>query len=326
MKRILFFLIGVNLLISSCDNMETVIDLDVPSHEPVLVLNGLLEVDSNVKVMVSYSTGAFSDHLPYCLSDANVLLFEDNGQPMPLFVDTNNIMNLYVDGEINNNVPVYYYTNNYQPSLSKSYRIEVSHPNFNNDISAETQMPNDIYMNDQDLEIDSISNPGRISIDFSFDDDPSSENYYRIKIFSSCGKELDDWYEEKEYDVGYQNMYILSNDPSFPPSGEGAIFSGYTFQGDEVVFSDNLFNGQTKFISLDIEAKYEFTEYFNCDQIILEFSIFNHDCYRYYNSLGDHSEKGELGIFGGEIIPVYSNVENGLGVLISTNTKKITIK
>ena len=209
MKRILFFLIGVNLLLSSCDNMETVIDLDVPSHEPVLVLNGLLEVDSNVKVMVSYSTGAFSNHLPYCLSDANVLLFEDNGQPIPLFVDTNNIMNLYVDDEINNNVPVYYYTNNYQPLLSKSYRIEVSHPNFNNDISAETQMPNDIYMNDQDLEIDSISNPGRISIDFSFDDDPSSENYYRIKIFSSCGKELDDWYEEKEYDVGYQNMYIL---------------------------------------------------------------------------------------------------------------------
>ena len=39
-------------------------------------------------------------------------------------------MNLYVDDEINNNVPVYYYTNNYQPLLSKSYRIEVSHPNF----------------------------------------------------------------------------------------------------------------------------------------------------------------------------------------------------
>ena len=59
---------------------------------------------------------------------------------------------------------------------------------------------------------------------------------------------------------------------------------------------------------------------------IIEFSTFSDDTYSYYNSLGDHSEKGELGIFGGEAIPVYSNVENGLGVLISTNAQQIYLK
>ncbi|SVC61581.1 uncharacterized protein METZ01_LOCUS314435, partial [marine metagenome] len=45
-----------------------------------------------------------------------------------------------------------------------------------------------------------------------------------------------------------------------------------------------------------------------------------------YNSLGNHSEKGELGLFGGEVIPVYSNVENGLGVLISINAQQVYLK
>ena len=59
---------------------------------------------------------------------------------------------------------------------------------------------------------------------------------------------------------------------------------------------------------------------------IIEFSTFSDDTYSYYNSLGDHSEKGELGIFGGEVIPVYSNVENGLGVLISINAQQVYLK
>ena len=50
------------------------------------------------------------------------------------------------------------------------------------------------------------------------------------------------------------------------------------------------------------------------------------DTYSYYNSLGDHADKGELGLFGGEVIPVYTNVENGLGVLISTNAQQIYIR
>ena len=56
------------------------------------------------------------------------------------------------------------------------------------------------------------------------------------------------------------------------------------------------------------------------------FSNFSDDTYSYYNSLGDHADKGELGLFGGEVIPVYTNVENGLGVLISTNAQQIYIR
>ena len=116
---------------------------------------------------------------------------------------------------------------------------------------------------------------------------------------------------------------MMSNDPSFP-GNIFDIFDGYTFVGHQVVFSDALFNGQQKTINIDIEDdKNEFNQ---CDTVIIEFSTFSDDTYSYYNSLQEHRDKGIASIFGGEVIPVYSNVQNGLGVFISNNAQKIILK
>ena len=114
---------------------------------------------------------------------------------------------------------------------------------------------------------------------------------------------------------------MMSNDPSFP----GEIpFEGYTFIGNKVIFTDALFDGKEKNISIDVESKgYRYSD---CDTVNIQFSTFSDDTYTYYNSLGDHVDKGEIGIFGGEVIPVFSNVENGLGVLISVNAQNIQLK
>ena len=58
--------------------METVIDLDIPPHEPVLVLNGLLDTDTNARVVISHSVGAFSNAVPSFINDANVLLYKND--------------------------------------------------------------------------------------------------------------------------------------------------------------------------------------------------------------------------------------------------------
>ena len=36
----------------------------------------------------------------------------------------------------------------------------------------------------------------------------------------------------------------------------------------------------------------------DCDTVLLEFSNFYKETYSYYNSLGSHIDKGELGVFG----------------------------
>ena len=114
---------------------------------------------------------------------------------------------------------------------------------------------------------------------------------------------------------------MMSNDPSFPG---GIPWEGYTFVGNQVIFTDDLFDGQQKNISIDVDPVG--FRYSDCDTVTIQFSTFSNDTYSYYNSLGDHRDKGELGIFGGEVIPVFSNVENGLGILISVNAQNIQLK
>ena len=293
--------------------METVIDLDIPPHEPVLVLNGLLDTDTNAQVVISQSVGAFSNTIPLSINNANVLLYKNDQFIDYLLPDLTNLVYVnYYDNDTADSLAMYYYKSDYIPEKNTNYRIEVGHSDYTS-ISAETFIPNDISV--YNINVDTISLEDKIGLTFSFDDNANQENYYRLKVFSSCIKE----YDGNEW--GYRgDAYMMSNDPSFPSN---IPWQGYTFSGHRVVFNDALFNGQQKTITLDIQSD---LKYAYCDTIIIEFSTFSDDTYSYYNSLGDHSEKGELNIFGGEVIPVYTNVENGLGVLISTNSQQIYLK
>jgi len=298
--------------------METVIDLDIPPHEPVLVLNGLLDTDTNARVVISHSVGAFSNAVPSFINNANVLLYKNDQFIDYLLPDLTNLIYVnYYDDYTADSLAMYYYKSDYTPDNNSTYRVEVNHSDYNS-ISAETFIPDDITV--YNIDVDTTSNEQKIGLTFSFEDNANQQNYYRLKVFSSCVKE---WEDENgdDQEFGYRgDAYIMSNDPSFP----GDIpWEGYTFSGHRVVFSDALFNGQQKTITLDVQSELKYGE---CDTVIIEFSTFSDDTYSYYNSLGDHSEKGELNIFGGEVIPVYTNVENGLGVLISTNAQQIYLK
>ena len=317
MKYILSTTLLFSLILISCD-METVIDIDIPPHDPVLVLNGILDTDTNAQLVVSHSVGAFSNTNPSFINNANVMLYKNNQFIDSLYPDTNVIDVEYLNEYIVSYLPMYYYKSDYIPEKDANYRIEVSHSDYN-PISAETSIPDDVTL--YNIDIDTTSSEEKIGFTFSFDDDANEQNYYRLKLFSSCIKS---WYDASgnliEGERFRGDAWFFSNDPSFPA---GVPFEGYTFEGSNVVFTDALFNGQQKTITLDVESE---LKYADCDTVIIRFSTFSNDTYSYYNSLGEHSDKGELGLFGGEVIPVYSNVENGLGVLISTNSQKIYLK
>jgi hypothetical protein len=317
MKNIIYPTLLFALLIVSCD-METVIDLDIPPHEPVLVLNGLLDTDTNARVVISHSVGAFSNAVPSFINNATVLLYKDDQFIDSLLPDLTNLIyvNYYDDYNIDS-LAMYYYKSDYIPDNNSTYRVEVDHSDYNS-ISAETFIPDDITV--YNIDIDTTSHEDKIGLTFSFDDNANQQNFYRLKLFTSCTKK---WEDEYGYDDEWRfrgEAEMMSNDPSFPSD---IPFEGYTFIGRSVVFSDALFNGQQKTITLDVQSEFKYGE---CDTVIIRFSTFSDDTYSYYNSLGDHSEKGELNIFGGEVIPVYTNVKNGLGVLISTNAQQIYLK
>ena len=112
MKNIISLILFVSFFIISCD-METVIDLDILPHESVLVLNGLLETDTNARVIVSHSVGAFSNAVPSFINNANVFLYKDNQFIDSLLPDMTNLVYVHYDDDYNYNtdsLPMYYYT------------------------------------------------------------------------------------------------------------------------------------------------------------------------------------------------------------------------
>jgi hypothetical protein len=318
MKKITLSLL-FSFLLFSCEDMETVVNLDIPPHTPVLVLNSIIDTDSEVRVLVSHSVGAFEQIIPSCITDAEVLLFENNQFVDTLMVDLINTDSVYYFNSLGESqILMNYYTSDIIPNSGSTYSVEVNHPNYES-ITASTYVPEDVII--YNIQIDTVTDDEKIGFSFSFNDDGIQQNSYRLKLFSSCIKTWIDDGDTVEYPLPSGWMMMMSNDPSFP---EGIPFEGYTFEGSQVVFTDDLFNGQEKNISIDVES--EGFRYSDCDTITIQFSTFSDDTYIYYNSLGDHSEKGELGLFGGEVIPVYSNVENGLGVLISVNAQNIQLK
>ena len=319
MKKITLSLL-FSFLLFSCEDMETVVNLDIPPHTPVLVLNSIIDTDSEVRVLVSHSVGAFEQIIPSCITDAEVLLFENNQFVDTLMVDLINTDSVYYFNSLGESqILMNYYTSDIIPNSGSTYSVEVNHPNYES-ITASTYVPEDVII--YNIQIDTVTDDEKIGFSFSFNDDGIQQNSYRLKIFSSCMKiKLDQYGDTLFYQEFSGRSEMMSNDPSFPG---GIPFEGYTFEGSQVVFTDDLFNGQEKNISIDVES--EGFRYSDCDTITIQFSTFSDDTYSYYNSLGDHSEKGELGLFGGEVIPVYSNVANGLGVLISVNAQNIQLK
>ena len=149
------FLIFTLSLFFSCENMETVVDLEIPESQPVLVLNSLLDTDRPIQVLISHSVGAFSQNIPTCINDADVVLYENN-----IFLDTLKI-NLdstmyhyfYHDGGFDS-IPMHYYESNTIPNKDSNYRIDASHVNYPS-ISATTYIPNDIEI--YEVQIDTLT-------------------------------------------------------------------------------------------------------------------------------------------------------------------------
>jgi len=306
MKKLYILILSFFLI--SCDSMQTIVEVEIPLHEPVLVLNGKLDTDTIIHVMLSHSVGAFDEETPNCIIDAEVLLYKDNILLDTLIIDLENSDYIYYwsnTGE--DSLLMYYYKSNYIPSAGHSYKITASHPDYNT-IEASTFIPNSMEI--LNLNIDTNSSE-IVQFNFSFIDDPNNRNYYELELYANCSKV---WGEE-EYDYS-GNVTIFSNDPSFPG---GIPFSGYSYAGESTLFTDALFNGEEKNISFDVYTD-EFS-FADCDTVLLEFSNFSNETYSYYNSLGSHRDKGELGVFGGEVVPVYTNVTNGLGALISVNSQ-----
>ena len=312
MKKILIFLCSI--LLFSCQ--EQVVELDIPGHTPFLVVNGILDTDTLMFLHVSNSVGSFQQGEINSISDANVLLYENNNLIGEMKVDNSSQDSIYVLEDsgfwwgANQREPIYYYSYDALPQAGSTYSVEVSHPNFET-VFAQTTVPNEIQL--AELEIIDNSDQSEVyssSLDLSFFDDPNINNYYRISLYVNTSGEDQESGEviRKEYP-----LILYSNDPSF---SQGIPWDGYSFSGRRVFFSDDLFNGTQKEISFDFD--YKIGEEIK-DTIFLQLTSFSEEAFNFYNSMENNNDRffSEIGT---EPVPIFTNVENGAGIFASGNS------
>tara|TARA_S200000501_G_C20773004_1_gene721418 strand:- start:134 stop:1102 length:969 start_codon:yes stop_codon:yes gene_type:complete len=312
MKKILIFLCSI--LIFSCQ--EQVVELEIPGHTPFLVVNGILDTDSIMSLHVSNSVGAFQQGEINSISDANVLLYEDNNLLGEMSIDFNNQDSIYILEQsgywwgADQIEPIYYYTFDALPMVGSTYSIEVEHSNFES-VTAETTVPEEIDLTELEIIDNSdLSDVYVSTLNLSFFDDPNVNNYYRISLYVHTSGEVEDEDGEFESEKKSYPLILYSNDPSF---SQGIPWDGYSFSGRRVFFSDDLFNGTQKEISFDFE--YKIDAEMN-DSIFLQLTSFSEEAFNYYNSM-EVNDDSFFSDFGTEPVPVFTNVENGAGVFAS---------
>ncbi len=218
MKKIISISLIITLIFASCQKN---IDLNIPTNQSKIVVNGEFNTDQNLAVEVSKSVGLTQDFDTngLVIDNAKVLFFEDNlllGQAT------------FVGGQ---------YVYNKKPIANKIYSVQVD-VNTYSTIGAKVQMPNPVGFTTQYIDSIGADKDGyRIGgLKMSIVDDGSQKNFYQLLI--------------KYYDQPIQQWFnydIISNDQ---------IFINTKQKDGSYIFNDLTFNGTTKNISLNIEYQY----------------------------------------------------------------------
>ena len=303
MKNFLYFF-TFSMLFASCD---IVVDLDIPEHERVLVVNSILTTDSMINASISHSVGAFDASSISYVNNATVEVYEDG----VLLGEMDEQASLSYDssGELDS---TYVYNFNQNPVAGKIYSYEIVHPDYEA-VRAETTVPAAVKLNVNDVTL--LSEEDYVKhyrVRFSFKD-ASEDNFYRLRL--------------RNPNTYYGFDYFESNDASMISSA-GVQSDGATFYGDEALFDDEMFNGTEKEISIDFfDSKSLWFEEEGIEvQFILELTSVSESYYTYIRSLRAHNDNQDQFIFAGEPVQVFTNIENGLGVLGSMSVDTVLLE
>ena len=302
MKNFLYFF-TFSMLFASCD---IVVDLDIPEHERVLVVNSILTTDSMINASISHSVGAFDASSISYVNNATVEVYEDG----VLLGEMDEQASLSYDssGELDS---TYVYNFNQNPVAGKIYSYEIVHPDYEA-VRAETTVPAAVKLNVNDVTFLSEQDYEKhYRVRFSFNDAPE-DNFYRLRLRNPNTYSGFDYFE--------------SNDASMISSA-GVQSDGATFFGNEALFDDEMFNGTEKEISIDFfdYKSFWFEEEGIEVQFILELSSVSESYYTYIRSLRAHYDNQDQFIFAGEPVQVFTNIENGLGVLGSMSIDNVLL-
>lgn len=301
------------------------IDIDIEEADKVLVLNGILNPDSTIRIHLSKSFGILElESAAEFIRDAEVDLYENNERVAGLEHTNNGV-----------------YVTDFYPQAGRDYTIRASIPDLPA-VEADITIPFPVSLTALDADFDYITvteqwwNPEtqqyfdttiqRISdeglINISFTDPADSDNYYFITIFNE--RPVFNWEEEPPVLIGYTRypVYYENNLLSYENHIYLNNLSGY-------VISDDYFNGQEYTFSAQvyawdfIDGYYEFDDYYNISPVIVNLHSVPKAFFDFVISLSKYDDA----LYNPFVEPVNVavNVENGFGFLTGYSTASDTL-
>ncbi len=300
-----FIIIGI-----SC---EKTIEIDLEDAKIKIVVNGIINPDSTIKVNVTRSRHILDNADIESLTDANVKLYEDG----------NLIGNMTHTGGGNYHI-------DYKPVENKEYKVEVSHEKYDNVQGLTRIVPSiPIIRIDTTTTFDEYGSP---VLDFKirFSDPADEKNYYLLKLSNTFLYEewdeslitYDTTVNEQGETIVYVNQggltYTLSTEDIWIDSDDLIIEEHMWSSG--VIFSDEIINGEN----------YSFTGklhkgslYQRENKITFELHSLSPEAYKYYKSVHQHYYNS--GDPFAEPVIVFTNITDGIGIFGSSSVYKDSI-
>lgn len=318
--KFLIFIFALLMLVST--SCETIIDFNKGDIKPKIVIYSVLMPDSLIIVRLGSSTPVFEpDFKAPKLNNAEVKLFvNDNYVESLQYIGRN-------QSEYNHTYSFEEFQSRMKANPHDNYRVEVEASGYES-VSANCFLPNTVEI----ISIDTShafyqpdpSWPDApswsvINCKLKFKDPPDIENYYRLYASYTTGRYSSD--KSQPYSPErpvYVEKHVLwgvgGGDPIINTKQEESFFEDEIYN-EYSIFTDELISGKEYTLRLAVPnwpgsidtAYHEFVHYH------IELQSISRDLYLYLRSSSAHRVKE--GNFFSEPVLVYSNVENGLGIL-----------
>ncbi|SHF67395.1 protein of unknown function [Mariniphaga anaerophila] len=340
-KIILVFL---SVVLFSC---EKTIEFKEKDARPMIVVNAVIVPGNEFRVNISKSRHILEKSIYYeALENAEVSLYENGSfvSELAFFSNKDTTYEYFDYGSKKEHIfeNGYYYEPDLEVKEGATYRLEVSHEGFS-PVSCETTVPIPVELGNFVGQLEKApqqysNNTYEAKMNLEIVDPVDEDNYYRIGISKERGIELyfrkkgGYYYDYSGYGGGYGGGEV---DPeSVTPTDtivEEAEFSNYIYSTDPVLsayrnadiigttddaiglFSDELFSKEVYNLSFYALTRkktfFEYGEYFKVSAFV---QCLSKELFLYSRSFDQHSMVSDNPF--AEPVPVYSNIEGGLGI------------
>lgn len=288
-KSILIFIV-----VLTCASCLKELDYDSELSEKKLVINALCEVGQPMTIQLerTITFDNLNDTNNKITSGATITVTNQN---------TGQVYTQSVPSSEN------FYDFPFTVASNTTYTIVVSHPDY--ETVSSTMTANSIV---PIISIDTISkfNEGepRLEATFNFQD-PPGKNYYLVRVSTL--------YIDSTY--SYSNSNFVCNDLSVGSSLNQDVF-GDNYGQAYYVFTDELFDGQTKSLKVDSYNPFYWQISGSINKVEYELVTLNEDSYKYYKSLIIQSYTDPT---FSEPAKLFTNVLNGYGIFAPFQSDEI---